>query len=96
MKVINFSKSTNLPKLPTEVDGHEIEAFKSEHGLILTAPTHPKQPTFLLLRGEAPAQVHGRLKRLLLDLAKGRAEAEGALGLKKNEFADWFFGNQPE
>ena len=96
MKVTNFSKSTKLPTLPTEIDTHELEAFKSQHGIVLTAPTHPKQPTFLLLRGESPAQVHGPLKRLLLDLAKGRAEAEGALGLKKNEFADWFFGAQPE
>lgn len=96
MKVTNFSKSTRLPTLPTEIEGHALEAFKSEHGIILTAPEHPKQPTFLLLRGEHPAQVHGRLKRLLLDLARGRAEAEAALGLKKNEFAEWFFGNQPE
>ena len=96
MKVTNFSKSTGLPTLPEHIDGHAIEAFKSEHGLVLTAPDHPKQPTFLLLRGEAPAQVHGRLKRLLLDLARGRAEAEAALGLKTNEFAEWFFGQQPD
>jgi len=96
MKLINFSKSTSLPSLPTEIEGHALEAFKSQHGIILTAPTHPKQATFLLLRGEQPAQVHGPLKRLLLDLATGRATAEEGLNVKKNDFAEWFFGLQPE
>lgn len=96
MKVTNFSKSTKLPTLPEDIEGHALEGYKSEHGIILTAPAHPKQPTFLLLRGEQPAQVHGPLKRLLLDLARGRAEAEEGLGVKKNDFAKWFFGLQPE
>lgn len=96
MKLINFSKSTNLPSLPTEIEGYELEAFKSEHGIILTAPTHPKQATFLLLRGEQPAQVHGTIKRLLLDLATGRAKAEAGLAVKTNDFASWYFGLQPE
>lgn len=96
MKVTNFSKSTNLPSLPGNIDGHEFEAYKSEHGIVLTAPTHPKQVTIILLRGEQPIQVHGRMKRLVLDLAKGREEAESALGLKKDDFASWFFGMQSD
>lgn len=96
MKLINFSKSTNLPSLPSDIDGCEIEAFKSEHGIILTAPQHPKQPTFVLLRGEQPVQLHGRMKRLVLDLANGRAKAEEGLAVKTNDFASWYFGLQSE
>lgn len=92
MKVTNFSKSTRLPELPTEIDGHALEAYKSEHGIVLTAPTHAQQPTFVLLRGEPPMQVHKGLKRLLLDLVEGRAKAEANLGRKANDFASWFFG----
>lgn len=92
MKVTNFSKSTKLPALPKDIDGHALEAFKSQHGIVLFAPTHPKQPTFLLLRGEAPSQVGGSLKQLLLDLAKGRGAAEAALSLKHAEFAKTFYG----
>ncbi len=66
--------------------------FKSEHGLIVTSPTHPQEATFLLLRGEHPATVHGRLKRILLDLARGRGEAEATLKLKHDEFAKKVFG----
>ena len=92
MRVTNFSKSEKLPSLPKHVDGHPVEGYKSEHGIILTAPTHPKQATFLLLRGEAPAQVHGSLKRLLLDLARGRAQAEAGLKLSLAEVAKQYFG----
>ena len=92
MKLTNFSLSTGVPSLPEDIEGHAIEAFKSQHGIILTAPSHPKQPTFLLLRGDHPAQVHGPLKGILLDLARGREKAETALGLKKDDFAKWFFG----
>lgn len=92
MKITNFSKSAKLPNLPEHIDGHEVEVFKSEHGILLHAPTHPETATFLLLRGGQPSSVHGPLKRILLDLAHGRARAEATLKLKHDEFAKKVFG----
>ncbi len=79
-KHYHYGRTRTLPaNLPVSIDGHVSEAVKTDYGIVLWAPSHPDQPTFLLLRDDEDHDlhsVHGSLKRLILTLVLKLRAAE--------------------
>lgn len=88
-KHYHYGRTRSLPAdLPVSIDGHVSEVVKTDYGIVVWAPSHPHQPTFLLLSDDPhPHSVHGSLKRLILTLVLKLRAAESKAKAKVQDFS---------
>lgn len=90
-KHYHYGRTRTLPdNLPVSIDGHVSEVVKTDYGIVVWAPSHPHQPTFLLLRDDEDHDlhsVHGSLKGIILTLVLKLRDAESKAKANIQDFS---------